>query len=39
MAVFNDELQECPNCGQDDALMSPFMPHDRDWDFEMEQNR
>jgi hypothetical protein len=26
MVVFDDDLTECPNCGRDDALMSPFEP-------------
>lgn len=34
-AVFNEELQICPNCGRDDCLMHPFTPNDADWDFEL----
>jgi len=38
-AIFDPDLTECPNCGQDDALVCPFVLHDRDWDFEFEQSR
>lgn len=33
MAVFDEELYECPDCGKDDALMYPFTPSTSDVKF------
>lgn len=30
-AIFDQKLQECPNCGKDDALMFPFEHCRKDW--------